>query len=116
MTSVYTAGPDGRCTGCHRPEAEHAPQAWTADARACPPDEVTAETVTDEQIVLRASPATWDGLRCFEARALLRIATAEGDTVLAAHCSRGIKAGCLAKDSLRAIAAAINARAKSGIS
>lgn len=71
---------------------------------------VASEMPTDEEIVHRAAPATWDGIRCFEARALLRIAIAEGDAELVAHCERGIKIGCLAKDSLRAIATAINAR------
>jgi predicted RNA-binding protein with PUA-like domain len=71
---------------------------------------VTPETPTDEEIVRAASPARWDGVRCFEARALLRLARAEGDTALVEHCERGIKAGCMAKDSLRAIADAINAR------
>jgi predicted RNA-binding protein with PUA-like domain len=65
---------------------------------------------TDDEIVRAASPATWDGVRCFEARALLRLAKAEGEAALAAHCERGIRAGCMAKDSLRIIAEAINSR------
>lgn len=55
---IYTPDATGRCTLCQRPEAEHAPEAWTVTPRACPPmrtaeafrAEVTAETVTRDQI------------------------------------------------------------------
>lgn len=48
MTRVYTAGPDGRCTVCQRPEAEHAPEAWSETSRACPPAELAAQRCETE--------------------------------------------------------------------
>ncbi len=71
---------------------------------------VTAENLTDEQIVANASPCTWESFRLFEARALLRLAQREGNEILAYHCDRAIRLGWNAQDSLHFCAASINAR------
>jgi hypothetical protein len=48
VTSVYTAGAGGICTRCHRPEAEHAHQAFAANPRACPPTDLAVYRTSDE--------------------------------------------------------------------
>lgn len=61
---------------------------------------------TDAEIVARAAPATWDGVRHFEVLALKRLST---DPAVIADCDDAIQRGGLAKDALRRIAATINA-------
>lgn len=75
---------------------------------------VIAGDLTDEEIISNASPCTWDSFRCFEARALQRIAHREGNEPLAYHSDRAIRLGCEAQDSLHFCAAAINARKAGG--
>lgn len=44
---IYTPTTDGTCAVCGRPQVEHSRGAWSS---ACPPAEVTADNLTDEQI------------------------------------------------------------------
>jgi len=49
--SFYTPDPTGRCTGCKRPEDEHAPEAWTAIPRACPPADLAARRCETDEVL-----------------------------------------------------------------
>lgn len=69
-------------------------------------------SLTDEQIVARAAPTKWDEVRVSTVRALHRLAIKEGNSILSAHCQLALSGSPLVKNSLTAIASAVNSRAK----